>query len=247
MSEQSQPAGSGPAGPEEDNEPASVAPRRRRNFRGRQLGAALTSRSAGWIVAAALAGSLATYLFAPPRTTPAASVRVAYQSARPATVQRGPRVVGPGGNARVQVPAGNARVQVPAGAPGPNRAYVAAPRTIHGRVQVVMPGGNASGPAAGQIVAVPGGNWVGAPMPACAVAGPGGLPVSHRMSISIARPGALKRIVSVRGRPARISWVRVASPQRVVIVRPPGAKRIVVGPSGARRVYFVRPAAGGES
>ena len=183
-------------------------------------------------MAAALAGSLATYLFAPARTTPASSVGVAYQSAGPTAVQRGARVVGPGGNARVQVPAGAS-----------GSVSVLPPKRIAaGRVQVVLPPGNAGGPAARQIVVGPGGSWVGAPMPGCAVAGPGGLPPGRRMSISIARPGALKRIVYIRGRRASVSWVQVPAPQ-VVIVRPPAAKRILIGPGrGARRVYVVGPA-----
>jgi hypothetical protein len=64
------------------------------------------------------------------------------------------------------------------------------------------------------------------------------------MSVRLARPGGLKRIVSVYGRRASISWVQVPAPQRVVIVRPPVAKRIMAGPGrGTRRLYIVRPAA----
>jgi hypothetical protein len=238
LTEQAQPAGSGPAGPDEDSETASPTPRRRRNFRGAQLGAALTSRSAGWIVAAALAGSLATYLFAPPRTSSPASVGVAYQSAAPGAVQRSARIVRPGGQAGVQVPA---YVPGPTGVAGlPQRQITA------GRVEVVLPPG---GPAAGQIVAGPGGNWVGAPMPGCAFPGPGGLP-GGRVSVRVGRPGAMRRFVSVHGRRATIGLAPV--PQRVVIVRPPLARRIVVrnGHSvhvrivrlgGARRVVVVRP------
>ncbi len=267
MSEQSQPAGSGPAGPAEDSEPESAAPRRRRNLRGAQVGAALTSRSAGWIVAAALAGSLATYLFAPPRTSPTTSVGVAYRSAGPVVGgQARVRVARPPGQsvqsggplslvpapgqrpaqagvpapgqrpAQASVPApGSTRVYV--AAPGSARVYVAAPKRLRGRAQVILPPGNVSGPATGQIVVGPGGNWVGAPMPACAVAVPGGPPVAVRL----ARPSALKRIVAVHGRRASISWVQVPAPQRAVIVSPPAARRIVVRNGRAVHVRIVQP------
>ena len=225
-------------------------------------------------MAAALAGSLATYLFAPARTSSPASVGVAYQSAAPGAVQRGVRVVGPGGQAAVQVPAGvpgqagvsgpqkqiaagqvqvvlppgNVSGQLPPGVvvAGPNRVYFAAPMARHGRVQVALPPG---GPAAGQIVAGPGGNWVEAPAPACAFAGPGRLP-RRWVSVGVGRPGAMRRVVTVHGRRATVSLA--PAPQRVVIVRPPLPRRIVVRNGhairvriarlgGAQRVVIVRP------
>jgi len=144
-----------------------------------------------------------------------------------------------------QIAAGRVQVVLPPGAisgplpqgvvvAGPNRAFFAAPRTLHGRVQVVLPPG---GPAAGQIVAGPGGNWVGAPMPACAFAGPRGLP-GGRVSVRVGRPGAMRRIVSVHGRRATISLA--PAPQRVVIVRPPLARGIVVRNGRAVHVRIVR-------
>ena len=271
MSEQSQPAGSGPAGPAEDSEPESAAPRRRRSLRGARVGTALTSRSAGWIVAAALAGSLATYLFAPPRTSPTTSVGVAYRSAGPVVGgQARVRVARPPGQsvqsggplslvpapgqrpAQVAVPApgqrpaevavpapGSARIYVPA--PGSARVYVPAPKRLRGRAQVILPPGNVGGPATGQIVVGPGGNWVGAPMPACAVAVPGGLPGGPPVAVRLARPSALKRIAAVHGHRASISWVQVPAPQRAVIVSPPAAMRIVVRNGRAVHVRIVRP------
>ena len=141
--------------------------------------------------------------------------------------------------AQASVPApGSMRVYV--AAPGSARVYVAAPKVLRGRAQVVLPPGNVSGPAARQIVVGPGGNWVGAPMLACAVAVPGG----PQAAVRLARPGALKRIVAVHGRRASISWVQVPAPRRVVIVGPPAARRVViVGPPAARRVVIVGPPA----
>ncbi len=257
LTEQSPPAGSGPAGPDEENESESGTTRRSRNFRGAQVGAALTSRSAGWIVAAALAGSLGTYLFAPPRTSTVASAGVAYRSARPAVVGPGRlRVVHPGGGqagapasagapAQAGVPA---PVQVPAqaGVPasGQKRFFAAPPRQIvigrgRGRVRLVLPPGNVGGPVAGQVGVGPGSNWVGAPMPGCAAAGPG-----RRASVGW---------VGVPGRRGSVGWVGVPAPQRVVIVRPRIARRFQVAPRpgalhlrivrlpGARRVVIVGP------
>ena len=71
---------------------------------------------------------------------------------------------------------------------------------------------------------------------------PGDCPAG-RCPFGLGPPGALKRIISVRGRRASISLV--PAPQRVVVVRPPLAKRIAIGPGGhAIRVHILRPSAG---
>jgi hypothetical protein len=136
---------------------------------GRAAAAAATSRTAGWIVAAALGGSLVTLLLVPARTSPTFPLH------RAALVgPRGIRAAGPGHRAFIQVPSPARIAQVPAG-----RLPA---------VHVLPPW---------QVV-VPGRAWMQAPamVPACGFAGQVVLPPgAQRVQIHHGRRTVIKRIV----------------------------------------------------
>ena len=229
MNEHSTPASEDPPVPEDTQAlPASPAARSRRLPRAGLVAAAATSRTAGWIVAAGLFGSLITLLVGPGSNSPATVVtlhRAAF--AAPGSL----RSAAPGRQVYVHGRARQKIIGLPAGG---------------------QPGMGLFTP--GQ-VAGPGGAWVQVPamMPACGFAGPGllppgapgvygpgGVPIpkgvisrpgKKGMRVEIIRPGASKRVSYV--------WRRVLPGQRISIQLPrrqfvsgPGSFSIV-GPGGA--------------
>jgi hypothetical protein len=84
----------------------------------RRVGAAATSRTAGWMVAAALAGALVTLLLEPARLAPSAVVSVPFRKADRVQTNPAPNAVaGSGHRIRVAVPAPRQAYLVP-GQPG---------------------------------------------------------------------------------------------------------------------------------
>jgi hypothetical protein len=191
------------------------------------VAAAATSRTAGWIVAAGLLGSLVTLLAGPGSNSPATVVslhRAAF------AVPGGLKAVSPGRHVYVQGPVRQKVIGLPAGIPpgigmlppgqiaGPGRAWVQMPAMV---------------PACG--IAGSGMLPPGAP----AVYGPGGLPIAkgvisrpgkNGMRVEILRPGASKRINYV--------WRSARPGQRISIHLPPrqfisGLGAFFVGPGGS--------------
>jgi hypothetical protein len=160
VDEQEHPAGPEPSGPSPSSvtspitEPATAQPERHR--RGRAVRKALSSRGAGWVVAAVLAGAVVTLsvILAAASTTavlqPVGAVRsfrVVPAGARPAIVSLPPNGPLPGG----------AWVQVPPNGPLPGGAWVQVPPNG------LLPAGmRAQGPA-GRWVQVPARVWVQVP------------------------------------------------------------------------------------
>jgi hypothetical protein len=192
VNEHSTPASEDPPVPDDTQAlPASAAVRSRRLPSAGLVAAAATSRTAGWIVAAGLFGSLITLLVGPGSNSPAtivASRRAAF------AVPGGLKFAAPGQHVYVHGPVRQKIIGVPAG--GPLGIGTLSP---------------------GQIVG-PGGAWIQVPamMPACGFAGPGLLPPGEArvygpggqpivkgvisrpgkngMRVEIIRPGASKRI-----------------------------------------------------
>jgi hypothetical protein len=155
--------------------PASAAVSSRRIPRAGLVAAAATSRTAGWIVAAGLLGSLITLLAGPGSNSPATTVtlhRAAF------AVPGGLRSAAPGRRAYVQMPAGQKIVGIPAGLP---------------------PG---VGPLTPGQIAGPGGLWVQVPamMPACGIVGPGMLSPGVQR---VYGPGRQPKIQRVFTRPGK--------------------------------------------
>ncbi|MGI9006848.1 MAG: hypothetical protein ACR2FU_11750, partial [Streptosporangiaceae bacterium] len=195
--------------------------------------AALTNQTAGWMVAAALGGSLLTLLL----TGQLHSSQLAYvrsaAAQRQVTVSR-PAAAGP---RRVAVPApgpasGGAR-QVPVPA-GPGRVVYR-----RGQVQVVLPprGFVKAIPAPVQVVLPPRAirrqlRVLPLPAAACRIV----RPAAGGLRFIRVRPG--RRLIIPAGRPAagaRASWVRVRG-HRIVGLIAPG------GPWTARPACFISPA-----
>jgi hypothetical protein len=195
------PATSGEVGSQP--EPSAPRPRRRPGFG--QVGAAATSRTAGWMVAAALGGSLVTLLLVPDRLPAAAPAGIAFQ--RPAFVR-------PGGGR----PPGTARrFAIPAQPPGqvyagPGGRKVLGPATVMPGCQFAVPGGLRPGgparfrlvhpPMAQRIVVLPGKRG-----PRIEIVRP---PAMRRIAIwSAGRPGARRFgrwTITRRGRGGIVQW-----------------------------------------
>ena len=202
-----------------------VPPRRgRMRPRAGQVAAAATGRTAGWLVAAALAGSLVTLLLAPGRTSPSGLAVV--PNHRVAFFAPGAR---PGGQLR---PGKRVSVHVPPGA-----KIV----TIPGRVQVTLP---ANVPTCGFVV--PGGQpyYVPAGPPGCVRAGlPGCVPAGRRTVYVPGRPLPFY----FRGRRPFARGVIVGPGKRAFRLRPPALKRIIGkagrpgGPARRITIHVVPP------
>jgi hypothetical protein len=188
--------------------PASAPVRSRTLPRAGLVAAAATSRTAGWIVAAGLLGSLITLLAGPGSNSPATIValhRAAF------AVPGGRRSAAPGKRAYVQMPARQKIVGVPAGLP---------------------PG---AGPLAPGQIAGPGSVWVQVPamMPACGIIGPGMVsPGVQRVYV----PGRQAKIQRVFVRPGkngkRIELVRPGAVPSKQFVSGSGSISLI-GPGGS--------------
>ena len=231
MNEHSPSASEDPALPG-DSEPAPepTATRSRRLPRAGHVAAAATSRTAGWMVAAALAGSLVTLVLVPNRNSQTTVVPF-----------RGTAFAGPGG-IHSAVPGKRFAIK------GPSPAQIG---------PVPAGGGRAFRMIAPWQQAFPGQARVYGPAmtPACAYFGPGGLPPGtppafvrlggprHVIKGEIVQPGVPAKRLRIVQLPAtkRLSWVQVPSriARRLTITLGPGGKALAgpgaftfVGPGG---------------
>jgi hypothetical protein len=238
VNEHSTPASEDPPVREDTQEPpASAAARSRRLPRAGLVAAAATSRTAGWIVAAGLFGSLITLLLGPGRNS---STTIVPMHRAAFAIHGGLRSAAPGRRAYLHSPVRQKIVGLPAGRPP--------------AIGMFAPGQMAG----------PGGVWVQAPamMPACGIAGPGmlppgpprvygpgGLPIvkgvisrsgKNGMRVVIIRPGAAKRVSWIWRRPLPGHRISVRLPRRQFaagpgpfsIVGPGGPPCTVQGPGG---------------
>ncbi len=247
MNEQTNPASPDPAPSGDDgSQPEPAAPRPRRRPGLGQVGAAATSRTAGWMVAAALGGSLVTLLLAPGRLPAAAPAGVAFH--RPVFNQ-------PGG---ARPPGAARRFAMPAQPPG--QVYALPPGQVPalppGQVPALPPGQVYVGPDGRKVLApgtvMPGAMPGGVPgampggMPGCQFAVPGELRPGWPARFRLVHPPMIQRIaVRPSKRGPRVQIVR----PRIQYVGPPMMKRITIwraGRPGARRVFqwtITRPGA----
>jgi hypothetical protein len=232
-----------------------------------RVGVALASRTAGWMVAAALAGSLVTLLLEPARSASTSNAAVQFRnSGRIAPAPARSAVAGPGQHSAAVpaqpgqaylVPAQPGQAYLVPAQPGqaylvpaqPGQAYlVPAPGPIHQQMQ----------PAAGSV-------WFTGPpgqamMPGCmAQLPPGGLPpVFRRLGMHrqiTVGPGLPPRSIRISGRPIMKALIGIPSPcsVRLGMVPPPIAQRLsaIPGRCGVRiqigrliapkRVVFAKP------
>ena len=218
MNEHSTPSGEDTPVPDDTQAlQASAAVRSRRLPRAGLVAAAATSRTAGWIVAAGLFGSLITLLVGPGSNSPATIVdlhRAAF------AVPSGLRSAAPGKHVYVHGPVGQKIIGLPAGSqPGTGMitpGQIAGP----GRVWVQVPGMMPACGFAGPGLLTPG---------AAPVYGPGGQPIvkgvisrpgKNGMRVEIIRPGASKRISYV--------WRRARAGHRISIQLP--RRQFISGP-----------------
>jgi hypothetical protein len=178
----------------------------------RRVGAAATSRTAGWMVAAALAGALVTLLLEPARLAPSAVVSVPFRKADRVQTNPAPNAVaGSGHRIRVAVPAPRQAYLVP-GQPG--QIY----GSLTPRQMYAAPGQWFAGPPAP--VAAPGCIAMAPAQEPFAAAPPPGGPVAR---IRIGRYSPPKRVI-ISGRGRRPTQVRIGQlPIVKRIISIPGA------------------------
>jgi hypothetical protein len=247
-------AGNEPSATSEFDAVPASASRPRRRMRAGAAGSALASRTTGWIVAAALAGSLVTLLL----TGQLHSSQVSY--VRPAAAQRPARTShqAPATPRRLAAPAqkqASASVrQLPIVVRPGRVAYRSAqppmelPRTC--RLRLAVPA------RAGRPVAVPARVKVLVPR-ACRPAVPApviaGLPAhgrlhvlprrAYRVAVPAPLPAAAPRIVIGRVRAPRLACPYAGPPSgRATVIRLPGARRLVIvrgRPASGRRASLV--------
>jgi hypothetical protein len=227
VNEHATPASEDSPDPEDTQQlPTSPAVGSRRLPRAGLVAAAATSRTAGWIVAAGLFGSLITLLVGPGRNSSTTIIPVH----RAAFAVRGGQSAPPGKRVYVHSPVGQKIVGLPAGGPPGAGMFT--------------PGGMAG----------PGSVWVQVPamMPACAIAGPGLLPPGvpgvygpggqpivkgvisrpgkNGMRVEIIRPGARKRVSWIWQRRLPGRRFSVQLPRRQFVPGP--GPFSIVGPGG---------------
>ena len=233
-----QPGGaSGPAAPAASGAAPPDAAGRSRRPRAGAAGAAMTSRTAGWMVAAALGGSMLTLLL----TGQLHSAQVTYVRAaaaqRPARLSHSAAAVP--GRVAVQRPASARARQAPA-PPGPGKV-------VYGRGQMSVPLPPRTyikaTPGQGQVVYGPGQVTVPLPPRAYIKAGPGRVQV-------VVPPGAIRRQLRVLPPRAYIRAIpgppRAVLPPRAALRRlralpPLAACRLAGPPAGVTRIIGVRP------
>jgi len=229
VNEHSTPAREDPPVPEDTQAPpASAAAGSRRFPRAGLAATAATSRTAGWIVAAGLFGSLITLLVGPGSNSPATIValhRAAF--AVPGGLGSAPA----GQHVYVHGPVRQKFIGLPGGGPPGGGLYtpgqMAGPGPVWVQVPAMMPGCGIAGtgvlPAGGPAVYGPGGQPI--------VKGVISRPGKNGMRVVIIRPGARKRVSWIwQGRPSR-HRISVRLPRRQ-FVSGPGSFSIV-GPGGA--------------
>jgi len=228
VNEHSTPASEDPPVPENTQPlPASSAVGSRRLPRAGLVAAAATSRTAGWIVAAGLFGSLITLLLGPGRNS-SATIIPSHRAAF--SVRGGFGSAAPGRRVYVHSPVRQKIVGLPTGGPPGAGMFTPGQMAGPGRVWVQVP---AMMPACG--IAGPALLPPGAPR----VYGPGGLPIvkgvisrpgKNGMRIEIIRPGAHKRVSWIwQRRPSR-QRISVQLPRRQFISGP--GPFSIVGPGG---------------
>jgi hypothetical protein len=219
----------------------------------RRVGVALASRTAGWMVAAALAGSLVTLLLEPARSASTSNAAVQFRNTgRIAPAPARSAVAGSG--------------QIGAAVPVPRRVYLAPAQP--GQAYLVP----APGPIHQQMQPAAGGVWFAGPpgqamMPGCmAQLPPGGLPPARAVPPAVFRrlrlhrqitvgPGLRPGSIRISGRPIMKALIGIPSPcsVRLGMVPPPIARRLsaIPGRCGVRvqigrviapkRVVFAKP------
>jgi hypothetical protein len=225
VNEHSASASEDPPVPEDTQaQPASPAARSRRFPRAGLAAAAATSRTAGWIVAAGLGGSLITLLVGPGRNSSTTTIVPLH---RAAFAINGAKSATPGRHVYIRGPVRQKIVGFPAGRPP--AVGMLTPDQIPG----------------------PGPGWVQVPtmIPACGIPGPGALPPGPRihgrafikgvitrpgkngMRVEISRPGVPKRMIWVGRRGLRAHRISIQVPRRPLFAAGPGSFTFI-GPGG---------------
>lgn len=222
----------------------------------RRVGVALASRTAGWMVAAALAGSLVTLLLEPARSASTSNAAVQFRNTGRIALAPARSAVAGSGQNRAAVPVPRRVYLAPA---QPGQAYIVPARPGRAYIVPAQPGQAylvpAPGPIHQQMQPTAGGVWFAGPpgqamMPGCmAQLPPGGLPPARAVPPAVFRrlrlhrqitvgPGLRPGSIRISGRPIMKALIGIPSPcsVRLGMVPPPIAQRLsaIPGRCGVR-------------
>jgi len=228
VNEHSTPASEDPPVPEDTQAlPASPAVRSRRLPRAGLVAAAATSRTAGWIVAAGLFGSLITLLVGPGSNSPATIValhRAAF------AVPGGLKSAAPGRHVYGHGPVPQKITGFPAGRPpgiGMLPGQIAGPGSVWVQVPTMMPACGFAGPGP----LPPGARRVYGPAGLPKVKGVISKPGKNGMRVEIIGPGASRRVGYVWRRAQAGHRISIQLPRRQFISGP--GPFSIAGPGGS--------------